>query len=141
MKNFIKEFSAFALKGNVVNLAVGIIIGAAFQGLVSSLTNDILSPIIGLFMRENFNALQLSVFGVTIKYGAFLTNLLNFFFMALVIFILVKLINKASEQIIPPKEEPEPRKCPYCFSNIDNKATRCPHCTSELTADSTVKSD
>ena len=132
MKKFIKEFSEFALKGNVVNLAVGIIIGASFQALVNSLTKDIISPVLGLFTSKNFDTLYVDFFGVTISYGAFITNLINFFIMAFVIFVLVKLINKAGEQISPSQPKPEPRKCPYCIQEIDKTATRCHHCTSVL---------
>jgi len=132
VKKFIKEFTEFALKGNVINLAVGIIIGASFQGLVKSLTDDIISPILGLLTSKNFDTLHAELFGVTIRYGAFITSVINFFIMALIIFILIKLINKAGEQISPPKEEPSPRKCPYCMQVIDAAATRCHHCTSEL---------
>ncbi|MDR2952113.1 MAG: large conductance mechanosensitive channel protein MscL, partial [Treponema sp.] len=84
MKNFFKEFRDFAMKGNVLNLAVGVIIGAAFQGVVSSLTENILSPIIGLLMRQNFDSLMLEVMGITLKYGAFITSIINFIIMALV---------------------------------------------------------
>ena len=141
MKKFIKEFSEFALKGNVVNLAVGIIIGASFQALVNSLTKDIISPILGLLMSKNFDTLYIDFFGVTVGYGAFLTNLINFFIMAFVIFVLVKLINKAGEQISPPQPKPEPRKCPYCMQEINDSAIRCHYCTSELPEPETTQSE
>ena len=132
MKKFINEFKEFAFKGNVLNLAVGIIIGAAFQTLVTSFTNDILSPIIGLFAGQNFNAWQINVFDVEIKYGAFITSIINFLMMALVVFIIVKSVNKITS-IHKPPEKPNTHKCPFCTTEIDIKAIRCPACTSHLT--------
>jgi len=133
MKKFLKEFKDFALKGNVLNLAVGVIIGAAFQGVVSSLTENILSPIIGLFTRQNFDSLMLEVLGITLKYGAFITSIINFIIMAFVVFLIVKIMN----QILTigqetPKALPTKKQCAYCFSEIDINATRCPACTSKL---------
>ncbi|TCL55928.1 large conductance mechanosensitive channel [Kineothrix alysoides] len=135
MKNFFNEFKAFISKGNVMNLAVGVIIGAAFQGVVTSLTDNILSPIIGLFAGQNFDLLKLEVFGVTIAYGAFLTSLVNFIIMAFVIFLIVKLMNKLLAAGKKPEEQaqaPATKKCPYCYSDIHTEATRCPSCTSQL---------
>ena len=133
MKKFFDEFKAFVSKGNVMNLAVGVIIGAAFQGVVTSLTDNILSPVIGLFAGQNFDLLKLDIFGVTIAYGAFLTSLVNFIIMAFVIFLLVKLVNKLMAM---GKEEdakaPATKKCQYCCSDIHVDATRCPSCTSQL---------
>jgi len=134
MKNFLKEFKDFALKGNVLNLAVGIIIGAAFQGVVNSLTENILSPIIGLLTRQNFDSLMLEVLGITLKYGAFITSVINFIIMAFVVFMLVKIMNRIltighekQKAVLPVKKQ-----CKYCFSEVDIKATRCPACTSQL---------
>ena len=134
MSKFFKEFKEFALKGNVMNLAVGLIIGAAFQGLVSSLTDNILSPLIGLLTGQNFDLLQLEVLGVTVKYGAFVTSVVNFIIMAFVIFMLIRAMNKISNVGNKAHEDPEPTKkqCAFCFSTIDIKATRCPACTSQL---------
>jgi len=139
MKKFLNEFKDFAVKGNVLNLAVGVIIGAAFQDVVSSLTADILSPIIGLFAGKNFDSLHVAVFGVTIMYGAFITSVVNFVIMAFVVFLLVKFITgfqnvtvKKKKGAEPAEEEPPPRKCPYCLTVIDGGATRCPACTSAL---------
>ncbi len=136
MKKFLSEFKAFALKGNVMNLAVGVIIGGAFSGIVTSLTDNILSPIIGLFTGSNFDGLELSFLGVTLKYGAFITAVINFFIMAFVVFLLVKLMNQLMGLGSKPEAEPEPstKVCPYCMSDIAIPATRCPHCTSELNA-------
>ena len=130
IKKLLNEFKEFAVKGNALNLAVGVIIGAAFQGVVTSLTNDILSPIIGLFAGSNFDSLQIAVFGVTIRYGAFLTSVVNFIIMAFVVFLLVKFLS--SFQTITGGKKKAPRKCPYCATVIDDSATRCPACTSEL---------
>lgn len=137
MKNFFQEFKSFALKGNVMNLAVGMIIGAAFQGVVSSLTENILSPIIGLFTGQNFDGMQLEVLGVALKYGAFITSVINFVIMAFVVFLMVKMMNKidslASHKEPPAPQAPTKRDCPYCLSSIPIAATRCPACTSNLT--------
>lgn len=133
MKKFLQEFKSFAMKGNVLDLAVGVIIGAAFQAVVASLTENILSPIIGLFAKQNFDALHWEVRGTTIGYGAFITSLINFIIMAFVVFLLVKAMNRlASIGKKEEEKEPETKKCPYCFREINIKATRCPACTSQL---------
>ncbi|MDO4286093.1 MAG: large conductance mechanosensitive channel protein MscL [Eubacteriales bacterium] len=135
MKRLIEEFKEFALRGNVIDLAVGVIIGAAFQNIVTSLTDDIISPIIGLVAQTDFKELVLHVFGVNIKYGSFITAVINFFIMAVVLFTLIKVMNKAAsigkkEEDVP--EEPTTKSCPFCKSEIAIGATRCPHCTSVL---------
>ncbi len=134
MRKLINEFKEFALRGNVIDLAVGVIIGAAFQNIVSSLTDDIISPLIGLIAKTDFKDLVLTVFGVNIKYGSFITAVINFFIMAIVLFALIKLMNKAAS--LGKHEEasaaPTTKKCPYCLSEIAIEATRCPHCTSIL---------
>jgi large conductance mechanosensitive channel len=135
MKKFLKEFKEFALRGNVMNLAVGVIMGAAFQGIVTSLTDNIISPIIGLFAGQNFDALQIELFGVTIQYGAFLTSVVNFVIMAFVIFLLISAINKVlsiGKKDEAAAEQATTKKCPYCLSEIHIEATRCPACTSQL---------
>ena len=135
MKKFFSEFKDFVLKGNVLNLAVGLIIGAAFQNIVTSLTTNILSPIIGLFTGQNFDAWEVTLFGdVHIKYGAFITSVINFIIMAFVVFIIVKLMNKVMSinKKSPEPEEPTTQKCPFCMTEIDINATRCPACTSVL---------
>lgn len=133
MKNFLNEFKVFISKGNVMDLAVGVIIGAAFQGVVASLTDNILSPIIGLFAGQNFDSLKLDIFGVTLAYGAFLTSIVNFVIMAFVIFLIVKLMNKIlTSGKVPVEGAPTTKKCQYCRSEISIEATRCPHCTSQL---------
>jgi len=134
MKKFLNEFKDFALKGNVLNLAVGVIIGAAFQGVVNSLTENILSPIIGLLTRQNFDSLKLDVLGITLKYGAFITSVINFIIMAFVVFLLVRIMNQILAIGHEKAKAPLPvkKQCPYCFSEIDIKAVRCPACTSKL---------
>jgi len=142
MKNFMQEFSKFIKRGNVLDLAVGVIIGGAFQAIVNSLITNILSPILGLVCKENFDALSLKLFqdettGVyklELKYGAFITSVLNFLIMAFVVFIIVRTFNRFAEITKKKEEKPKPttKKCPYCLSDVPIKATRCPHCTSEL---------
>lgn len=141
MKKFLNEFKAFALRGNVIDLAVGVIIGAAFQAIVKSLTDDIISPIIGLFAKTDFSDWMISISdgSVQIRYGAFLTAVINFLIMAFLIFLLVKMMNRLAElgkKHEPPKEPPVPttKICPFCCSEIPIAASRCPHCTSVLEA-------
>ena len=133
MKNFFAEFKKFIMRGNVIDLAVGVIIGAAFQAIVTSLTTDIISPILGIFGGMNFDQLSFEINGAVIGYGKFLTAVINFLIMAFVIFLLVKLINKImSIGKKPVEEKVTTKKCPYCCSEIDIKATKCPHCTSDV---------
>ncbi|MCL2678279.1 MAG: large conductance mechanosensitive channel protein MscL [Clostridiales bacterium] len=136
MKKFFNEFKEFALRGNILNIAVGVIIGGAFQGVVTSLTNNLLSPIIGLFVGQNFDTLSVDVFGATITYGAFITSVINFLLLALVVFFLVKGMNKLfaakAPAAEPAPEAPSTRTCPYCASEININAVRCPLCTSQL---------
>lgn len=135
MKSFLNEFKEFALRGNAMSLAVGMIIGVAFQNIVSSLTDNILSPIIGIFVRQNFDALELHIWGVTIRYGAFMTSVVNFVILAFIVFLMVKGVNKLISNDKPAAQPPEPepqRHCPFCKTVIDKEATRCPACTSEL---------
>lgn len=133
MKKFFSEFKEFVMRGNVLDLAVGVIIGAAFQAIVTSLTSDIISPILGIFGGMNFDQLSFTINGATIGYGKFITAIINFLIMAFIIFLIVKLVNKVMSLGRKPKEEaPTTKKCPYCLSEIDINATKCPHCTSEL---------
>lgn len=112
MKKFLEEFKTFALKGNVMDMAVGVIIGAAFQAIVSSLVSDIISPLLGSFAGMNFDSLSVSINGATLAYGKFITAVINFFIMALVLFMIVKTINKISSMFHEEKieEESEPKK-------------------------------
>ncbi len=143
--SFFKEFKEFAVKGNVIDLAVGVIIGGAFGKIVSSLVNDIVMPLItlvtGNLSYENlFIALDGNTYetldaaqkagAATFNYGMFLTNVIDFLIIALVIFIFVKQINKLKK-----KPAPAPvttKECPYCHTSIHKDATRCPNCTSEI---------
>lgn len=135
MKKFFAEFKEFALRGNVVNLAVGMIIGLAFQGVVTSLTDHMLSPLIGLFIGQNFDSLAWHVFGVTLQYGAFITSVLNFFILAFVVFLIVRAMNRL-DVAAKSKQQPQPaaRHCPFCMTQLAQGATRCPACTSTLPA-------
>ena len=134
MKKFLQEFKEFAFKGNVMNLAVGIIIGAAFQSIVASLTDNILSPIIGLFAGQNFDTLHVEILGADIRYGAFITSVVNFIILAFVVFLLVRIMTKIASLNEKPTVAiaPVTRKCPFCTSDISVDATRCPACTSQL---------
>ena len=134
MRKFISEFKEFAMKGNVMDMAVGIIIGSAFTGIVTSLVDNILSPVIGLLTKGNFDGLAVDFFGVTLKYGSFIMAVINFLIVAFVLFIIIKAMNKAKSlgQKQEEEAEPEVKECPYCMSEIHVKATRCPHCTSQL---------
>jgi large conductance mechanosensitive channel len=133
-----KEFKEFAFKGNVVDLAVGVMIGAAFGNIVSSLVSDIFTPLLSLVTgRVNFSSLAFK-FGegenaATLNYGMFIQSVIDFLLMAVCIFLLVKLISKLKKDA-PVEEAPEARKCTFCMSEIDPDATRCPHCTSQLSA-------
>jgi large conductance mechanosensitive channel len=127
----IKEFRNFILRGNVLDLAVAVIIGGAFGKIVASLVGDIITPLIGLVMGGvNFSELAFTVGASIIKWGSFVQTIIDFLLIAFVIFLIVKAANKM--------KKPEPvaavvtKDCPYCFSVIPIKATRCPHCTSEL---------
>ncbi|MEE0955414.1 MAG: large conductance mechanosensitive channel protein MscL [Eubacterium sp.] len=137
---FFDEFKKFISRGNVMDMAVGIIIGGAFTAIVNSLVDDILNPIIGLAGGANLDTLSISLGGaVTLNYGKFLSAIINFLLIALVLFCIIKVINGAKDKLEKKKDEPEAapttKICPYCKSEIPIDATRCPHCTSELKAD------
>ena len=134
MKSFISEFKEFALRGNVMDMAIGIIIGAAFTAIVTALVDNIISPIIGLFVKVDFNNLVATVYNVDIQYGAFIMAVVNFIIVALVLFCIIKAMNKAASLTKKEEDEEEPttKECPFCLQEIPIKATRCPHCTSEL---------
>jgi large conductance mechanosensitive channel len=135
-----KEFKEFAMRGNVVDMAVGIVIGGAFGKIVSSLVSDVIMPLLGLILG-NVNFSKLSVVlrektataeAVTIKYGLFINTLLDFVIVALAIFMVIKQMNrlKRKEEEVP--AEVTTKECPKCFSTIALKASRCPNCTSEI---------
>lgn len=135
MKNLLKEFKEFALRGNVMELAVAVIMGAAFQGIISSLTGDIISPILGLFGGVDFSNLAINIGDASIRYGAFITAVINFIIMAFVIFLMVKGMNKLAglrKTKDREEEEEKTKTCPYCYTEIPEKAVRCPHCTTVL---------
>jgi large conductance mechanosensitive channel len=143
----IKEFKTFALRGNVIDLAVGVIIGAAFGKIVSSFVNDLLMPPLGLLLgKVDFSNLYLSLNGQkyasltdaqvagapTLNYGLFISNIIDFVIVAFVIFLLIRAINRLSRKEDKPVEV-NTRECPFCQTIISKKATRCPNCTSEVT--------
>ena len=137
MKKFFGEFKTFIMRGNVLDLAVGVIIGAAFQAIVTSLTSDIISPILGLFGGMNFDQYALTIGDVSIGYGKFLTAVINFIIMAFVFFLNVKLVYKIMSIGKKPEEKEEPKEpdtkiCPFCQSEISIKAVKCPHSTSDI---------
>ena len=152
MKKFLQEFKAFALKGNVMDLAVGVIIGAAFGKIVSSLVNDIFMPLIGLVTGAGSVSGMFYLLGenttgnanltleaakeaglATVNYGLFIQAVIDFILMALCIFLLVKIISNLRKK---PEAAPAPaaRLCPFCKQPVADDATRCPHCTSQLNA-------
>ena len=131
MKKFIEEFKSFALRGNVMDMAIGVLIGAAFSGIVTALTENFINPILQLVLGgATYTMADVAGFA-----GNFITAVVNFFITALVLFCLLKAVNKMLT-LGHKKEEapaaPTTKKCPYCMSEIDIAATRCPHCTSEL---------
>ena len=136
------EFKKFILRGNVMDMAVGVIVGGAFTSIVTSLNADILTPILGIFGGTDFSYLTVTL-GTgenarVLHYGHFITAVINFLITALVIFIILKVINRITEKLstLAGMEEEKPelatKKCPFCYSEIDIRATRCPHCTSVL---------
>jgi large conductance mechanosensitive channel len=127
----LKEFRDFAMRGNVIDLAVGVIIGGAFGKIVGSMVNDILMPLIGLLLGGiDFSQLSFTVGEAVILWGAFLQAVIDFVIIAFVIFLIVKAANKAKKE--EPAAEPTTKACPQCFTDIHIKATRCPNCTSQL---------
>jgi large conductance mechanosensitive channel len=129
--SLLQEFKEFAVKGNVMDLAVGVLIGAAFGKIVSSLVGDIITPLLGLITgKVDFKSLAITVGGASVKYGMFIQNVFDFLIVAFVIFLLVKQVNRFKREGPPP--EPTERECPFCLSQIPIKATRCAHCTSEV---------
>ena len=137
---FINEFKKFIMRGNVMDMAVGVIVGGAFTSLVTSLNQDILTPVLGIFGGTDFSNLKVTLGSgenaPVLCYVNFITAVINFLITAFVIFVLVKAINKIGDKLIRKEEEapPEPttKICPYCRSEIAKEATRCPHCTSNL---------
>jgi large conductance mechanosensitive channel len=143
----LKEFKEFAMRGNVLDMAIGIIIGAAFGKIISSLVNDVLMPPIGLLLgKVDFSSLFIDLSGqshaslaaakaagaATINYGVFLNTILDFLIVAFAIFLLIRQVNRFKRQ--PEAAAPTTKDCPFCTSSIPLKAVRCPHCTSQLQA-------
>ena len=127
----LKEFKEFVMRGNVLDLAVAVIIGGAFGKIVSSLVNDILMPFIGaLTGGSTFGELFVTVNGVEIYWGLFAQAIVDFLIIAFVIFTIVRSANRLKKT--PPPADPTTKECPHCFTTIPFKATRCPHCTSQL---------
>jgi large conductance mechanosensitive channel len=140
-----KEFKDFAMRGNVVDMAVGIIIGAAFGTIIKSLVDDVIMPPIGLLLGDvDFTDLFVvlkaatpEAAAVTINYGAFINTVISFLIVAFAVFILIRQINRFKREEAAPPAEPTTRDCPFCLSTIPIMATRCAHCTSELTPSAT----
>mgnify|MGYP000518633586 CR=1 FL=1 len=142
----LKEFKNFALRGNMIDMAVGIIIGGAFNGLVNTLVNDIIMPALSVFTGKiDFSNLFIALDGnkyeslqaakdagaATINYGLFISGVLNFLIMAFVVFMMIRWINRLRKPA--PAAAPTTKKCPYCYSEIHIEAIKCPHCISDLT--------
>lgn len=135
-----EEFKKFIMRGNVMDMAVGVIVGGAFTSIVTSLNQDILTPIIGIFGGIDFSHLSIALGSgeeaPVLAYGSFITAVLNFLITAFVIFLLVKGINKINDRFAKKEEEtaaaPTTKTCPYCKTTIAIDATRCPNCTSTL---------
>lgn len=135
MKKIIQEFKEFVSRGNVMDMAVGVIIGGAFTAIVNSLVDDMFTPLLGLITGgRDFSALHFKFGDAEFRYGAFLSAIINFLLVALVLFLLVKAVNKLRSRNKAEEAAPAPttKTCPFCRSEIDLHATRCPHCTSEL---------
>ena len=154
MKKTMEEFKKFALKGNMIDLAVGVIIGGAFNGIVSSLVNDVVMPALSIFTgsidfsnwfialdgKEYLTAAEAAEAGVaTINYGNFLSGVINFLIMAWIVFLMVKFLNKLKREEPKVEEAPTTKECPFCKSTIAIAAVKCPHCTSDLPMEETVK--
>lgn len=127
----LKQFKDFVMRGNVLDLAVAVIIGGAFGAIVSSLVKDILMPIVGIVMGGvDFSGLQVTFGSAVITYGVFIQTIVDFVIVAFVIFLIVKAANATKKPT--PTSAPTAKECPYCFTTIHISATRCPNCTSEL---------
>jgi large conductance mechanosensitive channel len=127
----LKEFRDFALRGNVMDLAVAVIIGGAFGKIITSLVNDVLMPLIGLVLGGlSFSSLSFKVKDAVVNYGTFIQSIVDFTIVAFVIFMIVRTMNQIQKPA--PVADPTTKECPYCMSTISIKAKRCPHCTSQL---------
>ena len=145
-KGFVNEFKEFVSRGNVMDLAVGVIIGGAFQSIVSSLCDDVITPLIQLIIgkatgKHDIDEITAALNVGPIHFGSFISAIINFFIMAIIIFCIVKAVNKLTTIAIKKEEEEEEattKECPFCFSEISINATRCPHCTSKLDEDKKI---
>ncbi len=134
MKKFFAEFKEFAMKGNVMDMAIGVIIGAAFKAIIDALVNDIISPIIGCFIQGGMENWTVTIGEAQLGLGAFLMAIINFLIIAFVLFCVIKTMNKLINLRKKPEEEAAPltKKCPLCQSEIDIKAIKCPCCTGDI---------
>ena len=154
LKSTFTEFKEFAVKGNVVDMAVGVIIGGAFGKIVTSLVNDVIMPIVGIAIGGmDFNNLFIATDGNTyatadaaveagagvIKYGAFISQIIDFIIIAIIIFIMLKMITKLKKEKPAEPAAPTTKVCPFCKSEINIEATKCPNCTSDLPAEEPEK--
>ena len=137
-KGFLAEFKQFILRGNVLDMAIGVIIGGAFTAIVTSLNQDILTPLLGLIGGTDFSHLMYALGegeeAPVLMYGNFITAVINFLITALAIFIFIKIVSSITNKFAKKEEAKAPttKKCPYCLSEIAIEATRCPHCTSHI---------
>ncbi|MBE6806539.1 MAG: large conductance mechanosensitive channel protein MscL [Ruminococcaceae bacterium] len=136
MKKIIAEFKEFINRGSVVDMAVGIMIGAAFKAIVDALVNNLISPLIGIIVGQNFDSLSFTINDAVFQYGAFIMAILNFFIIAVVLFALIKLLNTlhslGKKKEVETPAAPTTKICPFCKSEIPVDAVRCAHCTSNL---------
>lgn len=134
IKKFLEEFKAFAMRGNVLDMAVGVVVGGAFTAIVTALVEDVINPVIGLFFNADFSSVVIDLGGSSIKIGEFVNSIINFLIVAFVLFVVIKAINSLHKKPEAPAAPAEPttKVCPFCQSEIAIKAVRCPHCTSKL---------
>ena len=134
MKKFLAEFKEFALKGNVMDMAVGVVIGAAFKAIIDALTEYIINPIIGCFIQGGLEGWTVTIGKAQLGLGAFIMAIINFLIIAFVLFCVIKTMNKLTNLRKKPEEEAAPltKKCPLCQSEIDIKAIKCPCCTGDI---------
>ena len=134
IKKFLEEFKAFAMRGNVLDMAVGVVVGGAFTAIVTALVEDVINPVIGLFFKADFSSVVIDLGGSSIKIGEFVNSVINFLIVAFVLFVVIKAINSLHKKPEAPAAPAEPttKVCPFCQSEIAIKAVRCPHCTSKL---------
>ena len=134
IKKFLEEFKAFAMRGNVLDMEVGVVVGGAFTAIVTALVEDVINPVIGLFFKADFSSVVIDLGGSSIKIGEFVNSIINFLIVAFVLFVVIKAINSLHKKPEAPAAPAEPttKVCPFCQSEIAIKAVRCPHCTSKL---------